>query len=254
MARPAAARVSSRSPAIDQRKKLIGATERLLCSQGLGCVTTRDIARAAKVAEGALYHHFHDKAELMLSVVLHQLGDFPEVLQSLPLQVGQNTVEKNLGRVLESAFAFHHRIAPLVCSLFADQELLGRVRSMMHERSMGPARTTSVIAAYLHAEQQLGRVLPAAVPETVADLMLAVSFNTALRDHFFHGGSGGEAKAHRQLREAVRALVVRPRPKDGGKHTTENRSPLPLRSDAPQSPRPPLFSLPPRPVPLTSRP
>src|SRR5207302_6021099 len=150
MARPAAARVT-RSPAIDQREKLIGATERLLCSQGLGCVTTRDIARAAKVAEGALYHHFHDKAELMLSVVLHQLGDFPEVLQSLPLQVGQNTVEKNLGRVLKSAFAFHHRMAPLVCSLFAVQQLLARVRSMMHERSMGPARTTSVIAAYLRA-------------------------------------------------------------------------------------------------------
>jgi len=87
---------------MDQKEKLIGATERLLCSQGLGCVTTRDIARAAKVAEGALYHHFHDKAELILSVVLHQLGDFPEVLQSLPLQVGQNTVQKNLQRVLES--------------------------------------------------------------------------------------------------------------------------------------------------------
>ena len=223
MARSAAARVSSRFPAIDQRGKLIGATERLLSSHGLGCVTTRDIARAAKVAEGALYNHFGDKAELILAVVLHQLGDFPEVLQGLPLQVGQNTVQKNLQRLLESAFAFHHRIAPLVCSLFADQELLARVRSMMHERSMGPGRTTSVIAAYLRAEQQLGRVLPAAVPETVADLMLAVSFNTALRDHFFLGGSGGKAKAHRQLGEAVRALVVGLGPKDGGKGTREKR-------------------------------
>jgi AcrR family transcriptional regulator len=223
MARSAAARVSSRFPAIDQRGKLIGATERLLFSRGLGCVTTRDIARAAKVAEGALYNHFGDKAELILAVVLHQLGDFPEVLQGLPLQVGQNTVQKNLQRLLESAFAFHHRIAPLVCSLFADQELLARVRSMMHERSMGPGRTTSVIAAYLRAEQQLGRVLPAAVPETVADLMLAVSFNTALRDHFFHGGSGGKAKAHRQLRDAVRALVVGLGPKHAGKHTREKR-------------------------------
>ena len=89
MARPAAARVSSRSSAIDQRKKLIGATERLLCSQGLGCVTTRDIARAAKVAEGALYHHFHDKAELMLSVVLHQLGDFPRCCRASPCRSGR---------------------------------------------------------------------------------------------------------------------------------------------------------------------
>src|SRR5712664_4278862 len=134
MAKPAAARVSSRSPAIDQREKLIGATERLLCSQGLVSVTTRDIARAANVAEGALYHHFGDKAELIVAVCLHQLGDFPEVLQSLPLQVGLDTVQKNLELVLESAFAFHHRITPLVCSLFADQELLVKVRGMMNER------------------------------------------------------------------------------------------------------------------------
>src|SRR5713101_4716730 len=156
MARPAAARVDSRSPALDQKEKLIAATGRLLSSQGLGCVTTRDIARAAKVAEGALYHHFGDKAELILSVVLHQLGDFPDVLQSLPLQVGQNTVEKNLARVLESAFAFHFRMAPLVCSLFADQELLARVRNMMNERSMGAGRWTGVNTGYGRAEQQLG--------------------------------------------------------------------------------------------------
>ncbi|HEX9192305.1 MAG TPA: helix-turn-helix domain-containing protein [Burkholderiales bacterium] len=211
------------SPMNNQKEKLISATERLLCSRGLACVSTRDIAHAAKVAEGALYHHFDDKAELILSVVLHQLGDFPEVLRSLPLQVGQKTVQKNLGRVLGSAFAFHYRIAPLVCSLFADQELLVRVRSMMHERSMGPGRTTSVIAAYLRAEQQLGRVLSAAVPETVADLMLAVSFNTALRDHFFCGGSGGEAKAQRQLREAVRALVVGLGPRDEARRAREKR-------------------------------
>ena len=223
MARPAAIRIASRSPVIDQKEKLIAATERLLSSQGLGCVTTRDIARAAKVAEGALYNHFGDKAELILAVVMHQLGDFPDVLQSLPLQVGQNTVQKNLERVLESAFAFHYRIVPLVCSLFADQELLLRVRNMMNERSMGPGRSTSVIAAYLHAEQQLGRVLPAAVPETVAGLMLAASFNTALCDHFFHRGCAGEAKAHRQLRDAVRALVVGLDPKNGTRRSREKR-------------------------------
>jgi len=223
MARPATARVNPRFPGLDQKEKLIAATERLLSSQGLGCVTTRDIARAAKVAEGALYHHFGDKAELILSVVLHQLGDFPDVLQSLPLQVGQNTVEKNLARVLESAFAFHFRIAPLVCSLFADQALLARVRNMMNERSMGPGRSTSVISAYLRAEQQLGRVANAAEPETVAGLMLAASFNTAMCDHFFHGGSAGEAKAHRQLRDAVRALVAGLEPKNEGRRAREKR-------------------------------
>lgn len=223
MARSVATRVASRSPAVDQKEKLIGATMRLLSSQGLGCVTTRDIARAANVAEGALYNHFGDKAELILAVVLHQLGDFPDVLHSLPLKIGQNTVQKNLERVLESAFAFHFRMTPLMCSLFADQELLVRVRNLMKERSMGPARSTSVIAAYLRAEQQLGRVASAAVPETVAELMLAASFHTALCDHFFHSGSAGEAKAHRQLRDMVRALVVGIGPKNGTRNVREKR-------------------------------
>ena len=64
---------------------------------------------------------------------------------------------------------------------------------------------------------------PAAVPETVANLMLAASFNTALGDHFFHGGSGGEAKAHRRLREAVRALVIGLSPKNETKRSREKR-------------------------------
>jgi AcrR family transcriptional regulator len=215
MAKPAA----PRSPLPDQKERLIAATEKLLASQGLGCVSTRDIAKAANVAEGALYHHFGDKAELILSVVLQQVGDFPEVLQSLPLKIGENTVQKNLETVLESAFAFHHRIAPLVCSLFADQELLAKVRSMMAERSMGPGRSVFAISAYLRAEQQLGRVSSSAAPETVAELMMAISFNRAMQDHFFFGGAE-ETKARRKLREAARALMVGLQPAGGEERAT----------------------------------
>jgi len=215
MAKPYATRSALRTPPPDLKERLIAATEKLLASQGLGCVSTRDIAKAANVAEGALYHHFGDKAELILSVVLQQVGDFPEVLQSLPLRIGENTVQKNLETVLESAFAFHHRIAPLVCSLFADQELLAKVRGMMNERSMGPGRSVFAISAYLRAEQQLGRVSMSAVPETVAELMLAVTFNRAMQDHFFLGGAEGDSKARRKLREAARALMVGLQPAEG---------------------------------------
>ena len=215
MARPAAARVNSRPPAIDRKEKIIAATERLLLSRGLACITTRDIARAAKVAEGALYHHFADKADLILEVVLRGVGEFREVLESLALQVGRNTVQKNLDRVLESAFHFHHRIASLVCSLFADQDLLARVRSAMNERCIGPGRTASILAGYLRAEQQLGRVGVNAMPGAAAELLLAASFNRALHDHFY--GVSGDVRARRQLREAVRAMLAGLGPKNGEK-------------------------------------
>jgi AcrR family transcriptional regulator len=215
VAKASSSRSASRAPSPDQKERLLAATERLLASQGLGNVSTRDIAREANVAEGALYHHYGDKAELILAVVLHQLGDFPEVLHSLPLQVGQNTVQKNLETVLESAFAFHHRITPLVCSLFSDQDLLVKVRGMMNERSMGPGRAAFAIAAYLRAEQQLGRVAASVVPETIAELMMAVSFNTAMCDQFFCGGSENKGKPHQRLREVVRALMTGLQPVNG---------------------------------------
>jgi AcrR family transcriptional regulator len=215
MARSAAARPHPRPVSLDQREKLISATEQLLCSQGLACVTTRDIAREAKVAEGALYHHFGDKADLILEVVLHGVGEFREVLESLPLQVGQNTVQKNLERVVESAFHFHYRIASLVCSLFADRALLSRVRGAMNERCIGPGRTASILAAYLRAEQKLGRVSANAVTESAAELLLAASFNKALHDHFY--GVTGDAPVRRHLRDAVRAMIAGLDPQGGGK-------------------------------------
>lgn len=188
------------------KEKLINATERLLSSRGLARVTTRDIARAAKVAEGALYHHFGDKAELILAVVMHGVGEFREVLESLALQVGQNTVQKNLERVLESAFNFHQRIASLVCSLFADRQLLARVRGIMNERCIGPGRTASILAGYLRAEQRLGRVGPGAMPEAAAELLLAASFNKAVHDHFY--GVSGKDDVRRRLHDSVRALLA----------------------------------------------
>jgi Asp/Glu/hydantoin racemase len=142
-----------------------------------------------------------------LAVVLNSVGTFREVLESLPLQVGQNTLQHNLERVLASAFEFHYKIAPMVCSLFADQKLLARVRRIMNERCVGPGQTASVLAAYLGAERQLGRVTTSADLGTAAELMLAASFNAALLDHFYDV-STPPAKARRRMRDRVQALLL----------------------------------------------
>jgi hypothetical protein len=79
---------------------------------------------------------------------------------------------------------------------------------------MGPGRAAFAIAAYLRAEQQLGRVAASAVAETFAELLIAVSFNAALCDQFFRGGSD-KGKARQRLREAVRALMIGLQPANG---------------------------------------
>lgn len=51
------------------RRKLIGAARELFAARGYADVGTTEIARAAGVTRGALYHQFADKAELLAAVV-----------------------------------------------------------------------------------------------------------------------------------------------------------------------------------------
>ncbi|GBE11869.1 HTH-type transcriptional regulator TtgR [bacterium BMS3Bbin14] len=189
------------------RQKLIRATERLLRRDGLARVTTRKIAREAGVAEGALYHHFGDKAELLYAVVQQSMGDFHEVLESLPLQVGQRTVCENLEHTLQAAFDFQFRIVPIVCSLYADQSLLARTREIMSERGIGPQCSVAVLAVYLQAEQRLGRVAADIEPQAAAGLLLAGGFHTAMLDHLL-AREVTPAAARQRLRETVRTLLT----------------------------------------------
>lgn len=188
------------------RQKLILATEHLLRREGLALVTTRKIAKEAGVAEGALYHHFKDKAELLHAVVQFSMGEFREVLESLPLLVGQKTVEENLEHVLGVAFEFQFRIVPIVCSLYADHKLLARTREILAERDIGPQCSIAIFTSYLQCEQRLGRVADHIEPRAAAELLLAGSFYSAMLDHFFDRKTKQNA-IRQQIHEKVCALL-----------------------------------------------
>jgi AcrR family transcriptional regulator len=105
-------------------------------SEGLARISTRDIARAAGLAEGTLYNHFRDKDEIFIAVLKRNVAEFAHVVQDLPLRVGEATVLENLRGVAEAA-AFHLKVAPLFCSILADQKLLAETRARMPDRSEG---------------------------------------------------------------------------------------------------------------------
>ena len=168
----------------ETQKKLIDAADQLLQENGLARVTTRKIAQQAGVAEGLLYHHFKDKAELIHEVVFHRLRNFHEVLENLPFLVGQNTVAENLIRVLEIAYHAQSQITSIVWGVFSDQQLHSRIREIIRERQLGPQRPMAILAAYLAAEQRVGRITADIVPLSAAKLLLASSFHGAMIDQF----------------------------------------------------------------------
>jgi len=210
-------------PMNDTQQKLIDAADRLLQENGLARATTRIIAKQAGVSEGLLYHHFKDKAELIHEVVFHRLRNLHEALDSLPLLVGQNTVDENLTQVMEIAYDAHYRITPIVCAVFSDYKLRIRIREIIREREIGPDRAINILAAYLAAEQKINRIAPVIRVPSAAKLLLASSFYGAMIDQFL-GNQIEKNKKHLEVQETVRTILAGLKPPPIPKvNTIENR-------------------------------
>ena len=192
---------------IDNRQNIINATARLLQTQGLARLTTREIARKAKVAEGLIYHHFKDKAELIYEVVEQLMLDAKNVLQSLPLQVGLRTLSENLEDVLSVIYRSYYEIVPIVCSVFADHQLRARIREIMKEREVGPQNAINWLAVYLAAEQRLGRMADNIIPEIAAKCLWMISIQKAMDDQLIEQKPNA-ARIRQEIHQYVQTLMT----------------------------------------------
>jgi AcrR family transcriptional regulator len=168
----------------DMRQRILGAAERVLRREGLGGVTTRLIAREVGCAEGTLYVHFRDRTQLLLAIVEERLPPWAEHLRLLTSRVGHRTVRANLIDVTRTALGFYDNVVPLICSLFAEPELLASARKGASQRQTGPVAAQLVIGDYLRAEQKGGRVDPTADPAAAATALLGGTWFRTFTKHF----------------------------------------------------------------------
>ncbi|MEN6621910.1 MAG: TetR/AcrR family transcriptional regulator [Smithella sp.] len=196
----------------ETQKKLINATERLLQTKGLARLTTRAIAGEAGVAEGLIYQHFKDKAELVFAVVEQRMNETKNLLDKLPLQVGLREVSENLEEVLQIAYRSHYQIIPIICSVFADHQLHLRILEIINERQLGPQLPIETMAHYLAAEQRLGRIAAEIVPVSAANLIWMVSFNLAMNDQFM-GCELNPSIAGEKIHEAIETILIGMKPR-----------------------------------------
>src|SRR4051812_30499934 len=160
----------------DTRQRILAAAREVLLGKGLVRATTREIARAAGVSEGTLYNHFANKEELFLCTLSELPSGFVTLMRGLHERVGTETVPTVLSQVAASALEFYAEAVPMGASFFADPELLARHRELLQQRGAGPQRPNEAVAAYLRAEQKLGRVRGDADPVAVAYMLLGALY------------------------------------------------------------------------------
>ena len=167
-----------------RRPEILAATEKLIRTQGLAAVTTRAIAQEAGCSEAALYVHFKGRLQLLLAVLEENLPTMLVPLEILEDSIGKATPQKNLDRALRAIFAFHQRVAPMLCALFADPMLLAAYRDSLLSRGKGPHGSIARLRKYIREEQKLDRVENKIDAELAATTLMASSFFRAFTDHF----------------------------------------------------------------------
>jgi AcrR family transcriptional regulator len=159
--------MSPRGVAIpDLREHLFQAAERVLARQGPSGLTSRAITLEARVAKGVLHNHFTDLDGFLAELMIERFRRIAEEVSKLPARAGEGTVDGNLTDAVVSVFGAH--AAPVVSLAMARPTLMHRLQDSAAAWSPSLQHIEATFAAYLQAEQQLGRLSPAADTATLA--------------------------------------------------------------------------------------
>jgi AcrR family transcriptional regulator len=188
------------------RDRILDAAAELIRTRGLARTTTKEIARAAGVAEGTIYKQFADKHELIGQVLYARLPSFIPAIKDLSARVGEGRVRDNLVRIAVLALDFYREAMPMSASLLADQDLLDAQRRANTAHHAGPQRAHEAVADYLAAEQRAGRIPPTARPRPLADLLLGACFQQSYLDAYA-GADPTRTRQHRRATDLIDALA-----------------------------------------------
>lgn len=160
------------------RKRLLSATTDLVKEVGYAQTTVRAVARAAGIAEGTIYRHFPDKSSLLLAAVVAQFEPIAEWMSQLPARAGEGELADTLTECLTRLASLRERLLPLELAMLTDPEL-----SAARDQKALPAGAPdppAMLAEYLAAEQDLGRLRADVDPTEAATLILVTLFGLAI--------------------------------------------------------------------------
>lgn len=175
------------------RRKLIAAARRLMGKRGFSGTTTPDIARAAGVSRGALYHHFDDKNALFLAVVE---AEFRRVREAI--EAGEAPDDGVLDILIEGGTRFMKAMADPVTT----QILLVDAPAVLGPdvvRDIDERTTTAALREGIETAQREG-VLPASIPTSALTSLMTGAYDRAVLD----AAAAPERKA--SIDQALRAI------------------------------------------------
>ncbi len=154
----------------DVREQLFGAAERILLRDGPSALTSRAVTTEAGCAKGVLHRHFADFDAFLAELVLDRVHRMDTEAAALRESAGTGTVADNLTGALTGLFG-PVAVAIVALVTFRD-ELRARLRRTWPAGIPFLAEAGAMIACYLTAERELGRIAADADVGTLAPTLI----------------------------------------------------------------------------------
>jgi AcrR family transcriptional regulator len=184
------------------RERILDAAASVMREKGVANTTTKAIAAAAGYSEAMLYKHFADKQELFLLVLKERLPGIRPALAA----AGTGDLAANLAAIVEQLMNYFAELFPMSVSVFSTPELLVQHRDgVKRHGGLGPSAPILMLASYLDAERDAGRVGPTADTTAAAQVLVGVAFHQGFLAAF--EGKSSVADAANLASAAVAAVL-----------------------------------------------
>ncbi|MBW8819442.1 MAG: TetR family transcriptional regulator [Streptomyces sp.] len=183
----------------DVREQLFDAAERILLRAGANALTSRAVTTEAGVAKGVLHRHFEDFDAFLADLVLDRIGRIEARSRALRESAGTGTVVDNLTAALTELFGtIALRIVGLV---IARDALRARLREARGGGVPVLREATAMVAGYLAAERDLGRVPADADVDLLAPALIGAA-------HLLFADTEGATPGDGEVRRVVATVVT----------------------------------------------
>jgi AcrR family transcriptional regulator len=157
----------------DVREQLFDAAERILLRVGPQALTSRAVTTEAGCAKGVLHRHFADFDAFLAELVADRIARVDAQAAALRESAGTGTVAGNLTEALTSLFG---SVAVAIISLITFRDdLRARLRHTTPHGVPLLTEAAAMLAAYLTAERDLGRIAADADADALAPTLLGAS-------------------------------------------------------------------------------
>ncbi|MEU3620322.1 helix-turn-helix domain-containing protein [Streptomyces sp. NPDC006872] len=152
------------------RGQLFEAAERVLLRDGPDALTSRAVTEEANCAKGVLHRHFTDFDAFLAELVLDRVRSIEDRTMTLRAAAGTGSVVDNLADALQDLFG------PVTVAIVALITFRDGLRARLREAGLTgiplAVQGAAMIAAYLTAERELGRLAGDADIDTLAPTLV----------------------------------------------------------------------------------